>query len=650
MIDRPLDSTEHKECSSPRPRYTAGEVVRARGETWRVLDRSDDESRTLWAVSQADPDRDAVLGYDEVEKEHEALSTANRANRPTPVPTMSMEFSPTYFTTLLLDGLDLTTATNHYLDWIEGLGAYVRRREARARQGVPSPIDRAALLAGATISSERGAEVACRSRPREVLLRFIHRDQRNPEVHWYSVVRLRERNGDGPCISVDHGTGRSVPRHLRLPPVAGAPAVVKQLCGLPGVRPRSRDLCQPELLHVRPREADEFVRYILRDEDRSLPYLVVSAETATGLYLADPDVLARRLAAQVVVASLHQDATREFCRAFEDDGFSRDFGVCFDGAARLYHSRIAATGSPRDHYLWLPDRLRDYGNESTERLAAEVAERATWRALPPRFFSLFEDWDRSESRERADAVLRDREAESADLAAKVRAQSSEIRDLRIQLQAAQDERCEWEKEVGDYESTVNALRQRIDETEQERDEARGKAAAFSTHLERARSASGGVSIEQQAALRRVLMGRVDSLADALRILETLYADRVVVLPSAWKSAEDSSCFRKPEKAWELMLRLVEDYWDAVQAGGDAAARKVFTNATFAPRESESVEVNKGAKARRTFDYNGSPLTMWKHLKIGVKPSDTETFRLHFEFDASTGRIVIGHCGGHLDFK
>lgn len=42
--------------------------------------------------------------------------------------------------------------------------------------------------------------------------------------------------------------------------------------------------------------------------------------------------------------------------------------------------------------------------------------------------------------------------------------------------------------------------------------------------------------------------------------------------------------------------------------------------------------------------------MWKHLKIGVKDSITETWRCHFEFDADEKKVVIGHCGRHLDFK
>jgi hypothetical protein len=48
-------------------KYRKGDVVRARGETWRVIDPSDDEAKQVWAVSTTDPDRDAILRFLEIQ-------------------------------------------------------------------------------------------------------------------------------------------------------------------------------------------------------------------------------------------------------------------------------------------------------------------------------------------------------------------------------------------------------------------------------------------------------------------------------------------------------------------------------------------------------------------------------------------------------
>ena len=43
------------------------------------------------------------------------------------------------------------------------------------------------------------------------------------------------------------------------------------------------------------------------------------------------------------------------------------------------------------------------------------------------------------------------------------------------------------------------------------------------------------------------------------------------------------------------------------------------------------------------------MVMEKHLKHGVKDSVAETLRIHFEWVADQKKLVIGHCGKHLDF-
>lgn len=41
--------------------------------------------------------------------------------------------------------------------------------------------------------------------------------------------------------------------------------------------------------------------------------------------------------------------------------------------------------------------------------------------------------------------------------------------------------------------------------------------------------------------------------------------------------------------------------------------------------------------------------MEKHLKHGVKDSKAETLRIHFEWLPSEKKLVVGHCGKHLNF-
>lgn len=107
---------------------------------------------------------------------------------------------------------------------------------------------------------------------------------------------------------------------------------------------------------------------------------------------------------------------------------------------------------------------------------------------------------------------------------------------------------------------------------------------------------------------------------------------IVVLDSGWKSARGGVGFSKTRKAFELLRTLASVYWEDLAHGkGDREARPRFGN-SYAPRESETVMNNKKARELRTFEYVGKPVEMWRHLKIGVKPSVAETMRVHFLWD------------------
>jgi hypothetical protein len=79
------------------------------------------------------------------------------------------------------------------------------------------------------------------------------------------------------------------------------------------------------------------------------------------------------------------------------------------------------------------------------------------------------------------------------------------------------------------------------------------------------------------------------------------------------------------------------------------AKQIFGTA-FAATESETARNNDRARRLRTFEYEGKAVEMLSHLKIGVKPSIAQTWRAHFFWDAANQRIVIGHCGKHLDHE
>jgi hypothetical protein len=206
------------------------------------------------------------------------------------------------------------------------------------------------------------------------------------------------------------------------------------------------------------------------------------------------------------------------------------------------------------------------------------------------------------------------------------------------LVAADQELSEKDKEISNLREQLEVA---TDELQQQREE--------SSRLMRNGRSIGSVSVDDE--LRNAVvstLGGQYTLETSLRLVELLYSDRIIVLPSAHKSARNSQDFRYGKIALDLLLKLATGYWSVLADGKtDGEAKAAFGRQDYSPVE--SFHLTPKGRARRTFRYQGQDLFMERHLRHGVKDSSAETLRIHFEWIASERRIVIGHCGKHLDF-
>ncbi|RCK50821.1 hypothetical protein TH25_11140 [Thalassospira profundimaris] len=135
--------------------------------------------------------------------------------------------------------------------------------------------------------------------------------------------------------------------------------------------------------------------------------------------------------------------------------------------------------------------------------------------------------------------------------------------------------------------------------------------------------------------------------ECLNALSVKYFSVCEILESATKSAQDSNRFKDGRRLLDMLVRLVTDYREELIKNGDAAARKVFGQNEFAAKESETVMSHLKLKRYRTFNYLGEDVEMFRHLKIGTSDDVSKTIRVHFYWDYSREKIIIGYCGKHL---
>jgi hypothetical protein len=241
--------------------------------------------------------------------------------------------------------------------------------------------------------------------------------------------------------------------------------------------------------------------------------------------------------------------------------------------------------------------------------------------------------------------------QAIELAQSVEGELSQKLDLKEQeLQLALAENKALEDQLEQSTNELETLRLELDYFEQI-----APAGAAGELSQSTWGGSGGVIAEQE--LRNRLLSGLRSVAGTARlkprqclelVSEELCPGHLLVLESAWSSADQAKGFEHGDQLFELLWNLATAYRAQKLTGApDRIAGQIFGGSSYAPRESQTIESNTQARRARTFTYQGKTVEMWQHLKIGAKDSENRTIRIHFCWDEHLAQVVIGHCGKHL---
>ena len=131
--------------------------------------------------------------------------------------------------------------------------------------------------------------------------------------------------------------------------------------------------------------------------------------------------------------------------------------------------------------------------------------------------------------------------------------------------------------------------------------------------------------------------------DVVRYFQQVFADRLDFSASAIKSRK--GCTLAPGVLWEFFYALATVMWPLLDSGnGDAYAQ--FRNKTgYDCARGEGAETRKDKKLMRQYqiDFNGEPIDIEPHLTF---PAEGQS--IHFGYSKNLRKIIIGHCGEHLD--
>lgn len=293
------------------------------------------------------------------------------------------------------------------------------------------------------------------------------------------------------------------------------------------------------------------------------------------------------------------------------------------------------------------ERLKELEEKQEDINTRLEASRAEERRLRREFEFNKGAWERRTEKAQAQGE------QAIELAEGVESELREELDLKEQeLQLALAENHSLEDQLEQITTELDALKLQVSFLEQA-----GPIAGMDDQGYNSWSDQVSKSEDDASALVQRLLSSLRGIAGSERlkphqclalVSEQLCPGHLLVLGSAWASAEQARSFEHSDQLFQLLWTLATEFRQQKLTGApDLLAGRVFGSSSYAPRESQTTERNPRARRERTFTYNNKTVEMWQHLKIGAKDSDSRTIRIHFCWDEELQQVVIGHCGRHL---
>ena len=512
--------------------------------------------------------------------------------------------------------------------WI-GVRAKQRVDAERLAEGIRELhlIDGSTLTSRATVSVEKKATY-----PYVFGVQLSHRDNKVAGRKWFTEVGLRQESLGKPIECSLLLKTHEISARVIDPIQVTRPKLVQQLienCSPIGETPGLKVKC------LDMESANAFLSEVERNE-RKHPIVLISCDKE-GHYPVDPERLRTLLVglSDVVEIPVSVDT-------FNIENIIGKRYIAFGGAIKVvFPLRNRDSRRFCDTVLFQPSEIVQYKAESKQ-IESEVLATITHRTNLPY------SWRHISLEMVEQAVMR---GKLAQLLQKAREsdKSEELSEYIELLELADKDRIAKDNELMHIRS---AYEEKDDEARKLKAEIDGLKHLLSGRRTNEDNQDDDV-VEALEPLRKSItaIGKGQpSLQQALEVISSLFGDRIVVLDSANSSAKDSDRrgFSMGGKAFELLLKLANEYWQALADGkGDQYAKSTFGNNVYAQNEGQAL--SSSGKQRRTFSYKGKNILMDKHLKIGVKDSLAATLRIHFEWMAEEKKLVIGHCGKHLNF-
>lgn len=329
--------------------------------------------------------------------------------------------------------------------------------------------------------------------------------------------------------------------------------------------------------------------------------------------------------------------TNEAIRAFNSlDSVPNDYRL-EPGMARVYRPGLdtSAYNDSRRHRFFTSSEIKSLGNDQvTDIIVESVARRSRNRSRD--IFTSMEDLESVKRLHRLRKLQKSSDSSKS--------QNEFIEEIEL-LNSLIEEK---NSEIKEYELLLEEQDNEIDEREEEVRRMKSKI----QHLEREKKRLGSNKERLKSQYLSEISPLPTSVTDAVNRLRKLASDRVEFHDDAIKSARKTS-FREGRIAFECLIDVATILYNAYfieqsdnpsQYFNDRSRFEVSLSAGAQTRKDS--ELMKLRKLEYTHEGGGvEVMDISPHLKVDT--SD-DFLRIHYCAHNGLEKIIIGHCGDHLD--
>jgi hypothetical protein len=366
--------------------------------------------------------------------------------------------------------------------------------------------------------------------------------------------------------------------------------------------------------------------------ERACPIVYIAKDFFEGTYLVDPYSLSKVLAGTASVYMAESSWADKEIESLVPQGFR-----CWNGMVRVYQPDLnfASDADARRHRYFRKEEIESIGHKGVEELLVRGIVR---RSSAPTFVGVTTLEDVVQRKQAAHIQQLRQNVESkkdAEAWSKLLEQDNER--LGTEIKRKEEELKYWQSNA----ELVDTLEDEVGRLKFE----------LARAVERAqKSDSIASALAVRATVIHDLQALPNSVPEVVDLIQKLFPDRIFFTDRAKKSAKESSLnnFRIAWECLRAMATVLHDlhFQKKLQLREIASQFKNSTGFELAVGESETTKANKKLAGQRKDIYKGQVIDISTHVKHGTSAGNM--LRVHYWPYGNEQKLIIGHCGDHLD--